>query len=120
MGEGIELAKNGNSPGYRRFRWSSDIGRLIEIVMDNYELRTWRVGVTAYEDRPEGRFWKTETLFMPGPMSEPGPGWKIYMKQSGEQCQTGNPMIFTGRNKLSVRYSVNNAKKKHARGLDKP
>jgi hypothetical protein len=65
----ILLEKNGKAPGYRGYRWETDIGRLLEIFIESYEYRTWRMGITAYEDRPEGRFWKTKTLFMPATIS---------------------------------------------------
>ena len=65
----IPLTKSDRSPGYRAFRWESDIGRLIEIFLESEEHLTWRMGVTAYEDRKDGRFWKTKTFYMPGPLS---------------------------------------------------
>ena len=56
----LSLTKSGKSPGYRAFRWETDIGRLIEIFVESEEHLTWRMGITAYEDRKEGRFWRTK------------------------------------------------------------
>ncbi len=67
--KGVVLTKSDRSPGYRAYRWKSDIGRLIEIFLESEEHLTWRMGVIAYEDRKEGRFWKNKTFYMPGPIS---------------------------------------------------
>jgi hypothetical protein len=65
----LSFIKSERSPGYRAFRWETDIGRLIEIFLESEEHRTWRLGITAYEDRKDGRYWKTETIYMPGSIS---------------------------------------------------
>ncbi len=59
----LELVKNHkNSPG-RHFRWGCPVSRLIEIYgHGGGKYERWNFGVIAYEDRPEGRYWKKSTV----------------------------------------------------------
>ena len=98
LAKGVQLTKNGKSPGYRAFRWETDIGRLIEIFIESYEYRTWRMGIIAYEDRAQRRFWKNETLFMPESIDKLEPdlekllekGWETVSRWKSDDLSSAN------------------------------
>ena len=59
---GVTLGKNTKNWPNREFRWFDQMERLMEIFLEDERYLTWTLWICAYEDRTDGRYWRTKTL----------------------------------------------------------
>lgn len=66
----MSLGRNGHDWPERSLRWGGTPGRLIQVYLENEDELTWNLWLCAFEDRPSGRFWKSEFLRKAVPIGE--------------------------------------------------
>ncbi|NJN50890.1 MAG: hypothetical protein HC809_03010 [Gammaproteobacteria bacterium] len=66
----LAITRNYHNSPERSLRWGKPVERLIQIYLEDEQHLTWNVWLCAFEDRPTGRFWKTEFMHRSIPMAD--------------------------------------------------
>ena len=56
----IRILRNTRDWPHRTLQWGTTIRKQIEIYLVNEKKKTYEFRITAWVDKPDGRYWKTE------------------------------------------------------------
>lgn len=65
----MTIGQNSHSWPDRGLAWSDDLQRKIHLFLDGETAITYTLSIVAWQDRPDGRYWKRETIAKAVPIS---------------------------------------------------